>query len=168
MRDKDDSPILYKPKKHIEIAYTNIDNNESKLEKNISDFDLNSEYFNINKDDTLDKNINENLLFSSVGSEEKDKFNYYNVKKANIINYMTMSKFNNDTYQRQKSNLKIKKNKTKIETAKGDIISISNSSVTSIFDFILSSVCSTFNKPFLILEEKIFLSCFCWTCVLEL
>ena len=41
---------------------------------------------------------------------------------------MTMSKFNNDTYQRQKSNLKIKKNKTKIETAKGDIISISNSS----------------------------------------
>ena len=127
MRDKDDSPILYKPKKHIEIAYTNIDNNESKLEKNISDFDLNSEYFNINKDDTFDKNINENLLFSSVGSEEKDQFNYYNVKKANIVNYMTMLKFNNDTCQRQKSNLKIKKNKTKIETAKGDIISISNS-----------------------------------------
>ena len=128
MRDKDDSPILYKPKKHIEIAYTNIDNNESKLEKNISDFDLNSEYFNINKDDTFDKNINENLLFSSVGSEEeKNQFNYYNVKKANIVNYMTMLKFNNDTCQRQKSNLKIKKNKTKIETVKGDIISISNS-----------------------------------------
>ena len=41
---------------------------------------------------------------------------------------MTMLKFNNDTCQRQKSNLKIKKNKTKIETVKGDIISISNSS----------------------------------------
>jgi hypothetical protein len=105
-------------------------------EKKISELNLDSEYFNIN-----DKNENENenrnkytedfMISSSISSGEEENFNFYNMPKTNIINYMTPIKVNVDKSKKNKKKDEIKyKNKTNNDTdISNDLFSKSNSSI---------------------------------------
>ena len=126
------SPNIFDSKEKKEnIDKMNKDN--SYKGKKISDYNLDSDYFNINDEKEINNldNINDNVISSSISSEEEN-FNFYNVPKTNIINYMTplkVNKNNQSTKKKKEINNKNKnKNKTNDEIS-NELFSISNSSI---------------------------------------
>ena len=111
----DDSPF-FPNKKEKKGMTTDLKNNNSYLT-------LGSDFLNIdeeNKDNI--PNENSNSIFPSLSSEEEDNFNFYNVAKTNLINYMTPIKVNN--YKNKKEN---NNNKTNKEISE-ELFSVSNNS----------------------------------------
>ena len=126
------SPNIFDSKEKKEnIDKMNKDN--SYKGKKISDYNLDSDYFNINGEKEINNldNINDNVISSSISSEDEN-FNFYNVPKTNIINYMTplkVNKNNQSTKKKKEINNKNKnKNKTNDEIS-NELFSISNSSI---------------------------------------
>ena len=125
------SPVIFDSKEKKENN-NSLNKDKSDNGKTISEFNLGSEYFNIN-----DKNENKNLeninnVISSSISSGEENFNFYNIPKTNIINYMTPIKVNNSNIKSTKKKEEIinkyKKNKTNNEES-NELFSISNSSI---------------------------------------
>ena len=128
MKEKFENSSFKKRKREIitDINNNNYIEDKSDTEKKYSEFNLGSDYFNINESGRKSKkeNIDDNSIFSSITSGEED-FNFYNVEKTNIINYMTPIKVNNAKNNKKKLK-KNEKNKTNQEISE-EIFSISNS-----------------------------------------
>ena len=128
MKEKFENSSFKKRKREIitDINNNNYIEDKSDTEKKYSEFNLGSDYFNINESGRKSKkeNIDDNSIFSSITSGEED-FNFYNVEKTNIINYMTPIKVNNAKNNKKK----LKKNETNKTNQKKseEIFSISNS-----------------------------------------
>ena len=118
----DDSPfyINQKNKKEI-ITDINNNNNSEKYNNNNKEFNIDSEYFNINIDE---RNNEENIISSSLPSGVDESFNFYNVERTNIINYMTPIKNNNKNKRKKKKNIDGIKTNTEMSN---DVFSLSNS-----------------------------------------
>ena len=125
------SPFLPRKEEKAEKINTEINTNEDKydkyeLQKKYSDFNLGSEYFNLN-DESKNKILDDNSLFSSIELEEDEEtFRFYNVVKTNTINFKTPIKINNSN--KTKKNEQLQKNKTKEEIPK-EVSSMSNSDI---------------------------------------
>ena len=123
----DDSPYIFETEEKKENS-TKPNKDKSERETKISDLNLGSEYFNINEDNES-KNIEDNVISSSITSGEEENFNFYNVPKTNIINYMTPIKVNNNNKSNKKKKEIDNKNKNKTSNEMtNDLFSISNSS----------------------------------------
>ena len=123
----DDSPYIFETEEKKENS-TKPNKDKSERETKISDLNLGSEYFNINEDNE-NKNIEDNVISSSITSGEEENFNFYNVPKTNIINYMTPIKVNNNNKSNKKKKEIDNKNKNKTSNEMtNDLFSISNSS----------------------------------------
>ena len=110
--------------------------NEDKLnkEKKISELNLGSEYFDINDENENEhenKYTEDKIISSSITSGEEENFNFYNVPKTNIINYMTPIKVNVDksNKNKKKDEMKIKNKTNNDNDISNDLFSISNSSI---------------------------------------
>ena len=110
--------------------------NEEKLnkEKKISELNLGSEYFDINdenENEHKNKYTEDKIISSSITSGEEENFNFYNVPKTNIINYMTPIKVNVDksNKNKKKDEMKIKNKTNNDNDISNDLFSISNSSI---------------------------------------
>ena len=125
------SPVIFDSKEKKENN-NSLNKDKSDNGKTISEFNLGSEYFNIN-DKNENKNLEniDNVISSSISSGEEN-FNFYNIPKTNIINYMTPIKVNNNNIKSTKKKEEIinkyKKNKTNNEES-NELFSISNSSI---------------------------------------
>ena len=125
------SPVIFDSKEKKENN-NSLNKDKSDNGKTISEFNLGSEYFNIN-DNNEKKNLEniDNVISSSISSEEEN-FNFYNIPKTNIINYMTPIKVNNNNIKSTKKKEEIinkyKKNKINNEEL-NELFSISNSSI---------------------------------------
>ena len=117
----DDSPFYTNQKNKKEIITDINNNNNSEKYNNNTEFNIDSEYFNINIDE---RNVDENLITSSVPSGVDESFNFYNVERTNIINYMTPIKNNNKNKRTKKKSIDKIKTNTEISN---DVFSLSNS-----------------------------------------
>ena len=110
--------------------------NEDKLnkEKKISELNLGSEYFDINDENENEhenKYTEDKIISPFITSGEEENFNFYNVPKTNIINYMTPIKVNVDksNKNKKKDEMKIKNKTNNDNDTPNDLFSISNSSI---------------------------------------
>ena len=150
------SPLFSKKQEKLN---TEINNNEDKynLEKKYSDFNLGSDYFNLN-DESKNKILDDNSIYSSMTSEEEeDNFKFYKVAKTKTLNYTTPIKIG--TSKNKQKNGGVEKNKTKKEISK-EVSSISSSDVEdkkvmiSELDIELSNNSKNSNKNYLMSDKK--------------
>ena len=117
MKDLLDNSSINKGKKRVIITDINNINDDDIISKSYkeqknSEFSLGSDYFNIKEENKSKNEKEDESVFLSITSDEDD-FNFYNVEKAKIINYMTPIKVN-----KAKNNKKKLKSKEKNKTNK--------------------------------------------------